>query len=392
MIIITPMRHGEQRDFLQERNAAGLPGLNSLTTAFGKPGVAAPGPPTARNWFVYALSVVVAGLVAVGLGALRATPGTLAITTAFLLTVVLIAGLWGGGPAIVASVTGAAVLNYLIVPPSTSFSVPTLKEILRLIGLLAVALAVGTYKDRNLQVERQAREVAEREQFQKTLLEAISHDLKTPVTAIVGSLNVLLSQRRQLADGDPEELLGIAHEQAKRLDRLITGVLEMTRLDAAARYLHREPGQVRDVIENAIAQLGETLTERECRTEIPAELPSVTMDTVLLSHALMNILDNAAKFSAPDAPIDVAVCASEGHVLVTVADRGVGVPAAELVHIFEKFYRTVRPDAPGSARRGSGLGLAIAKSIVEAHGGEIWAEQRPQGGTIIKMSLPVNAR
>ena len=346
----------------------------------------------ANKWILYPLSIVVVVLVAVVLYALGVAPGQLAVTVPFLLAVVFIAVVWGRGPAIVAALASVILFNYLFIPPAYSFSVPSAEEGLLLISLLAVALVLGTLKDRMLRVEREVRALAASERLQKTILDAISHDLKTPLTTIMGSLNTLLSEGQRLGEGDRQELVVVAYDQAKRLDRLVTGVLEMTRLEAGAIRLRREPGLVADVIQSAVAQLGETLVERRCRIEIPPGLPSVSMDPVLLSHALANVLDNAAKFSSMDTPIDVEAHAADRCVFIGVADRGVGVPADELDRIFEKFYRRMQSDALQGAASGAGLGLAIAKGIVEAHGGRIWAEQRVGGGIVVSVSLPVSDR
>ena len=113
---------------------------------------------------------------------------------------------------------------------------------------------------------------------------------------------------------------------------------------------------------------------------------------VLISHALANLLENAAKYSAPATPIDVEAQAVEGHVVIAVSDRGIGVPDDELGRIFEKFYRPERRNPPPLPAAGTGLGLAIAKGIVEAHGGRIWAEPRAEGGVVVKLRLPMGGQ
>ena len=138
-----------------------------------------------------------------------------------------------------------------------------------------------------------------------------------------------------------------------------------------------------------MASLAETSAGLRCWVEIPPGLPLVSADPVMLSHAFANLLDNALKFSSPDAPIDVEARSVGGQVLVGVADRGVGVPADELDRIFEKFYRRRQSDAIQAASTGTGLGLAVAKGVVQVHGGRIWAEQRHGGGMVVRVRLPV---
>ena len=344
---------------------------------------------SAKEWLLYPLSIVVVLLVAAVLYAFGVTPGQLAVTAPFVLAVVLIAVVWGRGPAIVAALASVILFNYLFIPPQNSFSVPSSEEGLLLISLVAVALVLGTLKDRMLRVEQRMRDLAASDKLQKTLLDAISHDLKTPLTAITGSLNTFLFEGRGLGEADRQELITVAYDRAKQLDRLVTGVLELTRLEAGAIRLRRTLGPVAEVIQNAMAQLGESLAGRTCRVTIPPGLPPVSIDAVLLSHAFANLLDNAVKCSSTDAPIDVEARIADGEILIGIADRGVGVPADDLDRIFEKFYRGRQSNIPPAAASGTGLGLAIAKGIVEAHGGRIWADQRAGGGTVVRVSLPV---
>jgi two-component system sensor histidine kinase KdpD len=342
------------------------------------------------NWVQFTLGIVIVALAAIGFAIFRIAPGKWAVTALFLLIVVTVAVMWGRAQAVVSALASAVLLNLLLIPPANAFSVPTLDEGLRLITLLGAALILGTWKDRSLNVERHVRELADKEKFQKTLLDAIAHDLKTPLTAVMGSLNIMLAEGERLDEGDRRELLDIAHGQAKRIDHVVSRVLEMTRLENGPGTLTRTLGLVENVLQDAVAQVREQLAERRCRTEIAHGLPPVAMDAVLLSQAFVNILENAAKFSASGTLIDIEASGSNGHVLISVADRGIGIPAGDLDRIFEKFYRGVEPTTPPISNGGTGLGLAIAKGIVEAHEGRIWAEQRAGGGTIIKVLLPIS--
>jgi two-component system sensor histidine kinase KdpD len=344
-----------------------------------------------KTWFLSAISVVVILVVAMARYALGVTPGQLAVAAPFFLAVVLIAAVWGRGPAVVAGLSSALLFNYLIIPPPNALSPPTADEGILVFSLLAVALIVGTWKERTLRVERQMRELAASENLRKTLLDTIAHDFKTPLTAIVGSLSSLRSEGRWLAEGDRRELIETAYEEATRLTRSINDVLEMTRLDGGAVRLRREPTPVRDLVQQARSQVREAVGERPCTVTIPPDVPAISTDGVLVSHALANLLENAAKYSSPNAPIDVEADAVDGHVVIAVSDRGIGVSQDEADRIFERFYRPKREEVVPLAAVGTGLGLAIAKGIVEAHGGRVWAEQRAGGGVVVKLRLPVAA-
>jgi two-component system, OmpR family, sensor histidine kinase KdpD len=346
----------------------------------------------ANKYTLYPLSISFILLFSVVLYAFRVAPGALTVAPPFVLAIVFVAVVGGRGAAIVAVFSSALVINYLFVPPSDAFSIPTGEEGLVALSLFVVALVLGTFKERIGTAERTVRDLALSEKLQKTLVDTISHDLKTPLTTIMGSLNTLLSERTNLDERSRLELITVAYDQAKRLNRLVTGVLEMTRLEAGATRLHRASCHVIDLVREIVTLLRETLGIRECRVTLPPGLPPVSIDVTLLAHALTNVLENAAKFSPPDAPIDVAARTEDGRVIISVADRGVGIPAAALDHIFEKFYRLRQSVALRPAGDGVGLGLAIAKGIVEAHGGRIWAEQRIGGGTTVQVSLPVSGR
>jgi two-component system sensor histidine kinase KdpD len=265
----------------------------------------------------------------------------------------------------------------------------------------------------------QALVLRQAEKLQTALLNSISHDLRTPLASITGILSTL-RDAEQLAPGGPQsqpangldpatrtELLESASEEAARLNRLVGNLLDMTRLEGGALRLSSDLCDVHDLVGAALAQLGERLRRHPVHTSIPQDLPLVPMDFVLMVQVLSNLLDNAAKYSPEDAPLEVTarLVSQPGldggglpgqpaqAIEIAVLDRGIGIPQADLEHIFDKFYRVRRPDGV----QGTGLGLSISRSIIEAHGGRIWASQRPgevagqAGGTIIALALPLSA-
>ncbi len=184
-----------------------------------------------------------------------------------------------------------------------------------------------------------------------------------------------------------EELLSIAYSQTQTLNRLVEQLLEMTRLEAGVVRLQREPAPLQDLLRLALSPMGADVARRY-RVKLAPGIPPVQMDIILLSHAVRNVLDNAARYSPPEDPIEVEAAAQSGEDVLSVADRGPGIPSTDLAHVFEKFYQLPRT-AGGMNGGGAGLGLAIAKGIVEAHAGRIWAEQREGGGTIVRLTLPL---
>ena len=226
---------------------------------------------------------------------------------------------------------------------------------------------------------------AETERLRNSLLSSVSHDLRTPLASITGAASTLLENETHLDAVTRRDLLESLHEEADRLNRLVQNLLEMTRLESGALQLHTEWHPVEEVVGAALGRFGKALARRAVTTRVPPDLPLVPMDDVLIEQVLINLLDNALKYTPAESPIEVSAEDAGGTVLIEVADRGPGLPAGEERRIFEKFHRA--ETAP--TQRGAGLGLAICRGIVHAHGGRIWAENRPGGGVSVRFSLPV---
>jgi len=225
----------------------------------------------------------------------------------------------------------------------------------------------------------------ETDKLQKALLNSISHNLRTPITSVVGVLHSLLEDGVLFDAPTRQHLLETAQDEALKLNRLVQNLLDMSRLEGGAIHVKREPCDVHDVIGAALEQIGEPARKRPISITIAPDLPLVPMDQVLIVQVLVNLTDNALKYSALDTPIEIEARQSHARLQVRVADRGQGIPEEHLARVFEKFFRSSSPDAP----RGAGLGLSICKGFVDAHDGQIWAERRMTGGTEVAFSLPL---
>lgn len=223
------------------------------------------------------------------------------------------------------------------------------------------------------------------ERLQTALLNSISHDLRTPLVSVTGALSSLAESDSEMEAGLRHSLVETALEEANRMNRLVGNLLNMTRLEAGALQMVKQPGDIEDAIGTALENLGERLADRQISVVVPANTPMIPMDFVLIVQVLVNLIDNSLKYSPPETGIDIQVQIVRGVLQVYVSDRGMGIPPGELAHVFEKFYRVQRPEGIS----GTGLGLSISKGIVEAHGGRIWAENRDGGGTTIAFSLPL---
>jgi two-component system sensor histidine kinase KdpD len=224
------------------------------------------------------------------------------------------------------------------------------------------------------------------EKLQTALLNSISHDLRTPLASIIGILSSINDD--SLDQSTRQNLIDAGLEEAQRLNRLMGNLMDMTRLDAGALKVSRELSDAQELVGSALGQLKERLRNRKLILKVPGDLPPVPMDVVLMGQVLVNLLDNALKYSPPDQPIEVQALAEGGEMLLKVKDRGVGIPPNDLENILNKFYRVQHPGKPG----GTGLGLSICKGIVEAHGGRIWARNQPGGGAIFTVALPLQAQ
>jgi two-component system, OmpR family, sensor histidine kinase KdpD len=223
------------------------------------------------------------------------------------------------------------------------------------------------------------------EKLQTALLNSISHDLRTPLASVTGVLSSLRMDDDFLDTETRRELVETALGEAERLNRLVGNLLDMTRLESGAMRLSLQPCDIQDVIGSALNSLGQRIEGHQVQVEIPPSLPLVPLDYVLVAQVMINLLDNAAKYSPESGQIEIQAFQSETMITVEVADQGPGIPEEDLRRIFEKFYRVKRFENVV----GTGLGLSICKGIIEVHGGKIWAENRPDGGLKIAFTLPL---
>ena len=223
----------------------------------------------------------------------------------------------------------------------------------------------------------------ETERLRNSLLSSVSHDLRTPLAAITGAATTILESGAHLDTQTQRELLESVRDEAERLNRLVQNLLEMTKLESGALQLRKDWHPMEEVIGAALSRLGKRLAGRRVTTRVPPNLPLVAIDDVLIEQVLVNLLDNALKYTPPGSPIDIIATATDRSVTVEIADRGPGLPPGEEDKVFEKFYR-----GQSAGDRGAGLGLAICLGVVRAHGGRMWAQNLPGGGVAFLFTLP----
>ena len=261
---------------------------------------------------------------------------------------------------------------------------PLSTDQLQLLEAFADLAAVAIERTQFAEEAQRAEIMRDSQKLQTALFNSISHDLRTPIVSILGALSSLEEKSLVLNETDKASLVQVAREETERLNRLITNLLDVSRIEADAVRLARESSDLQDVIGVALARLGKRSDNHPVEIHLPADLPFVWVDSSLVAQ--VNVIDNAMKYSPEGSPIEIGACISNsGEVEVEVADYGVGIPQKDLEAVFDKFYRVKRPENVA----GSGLGLAIARGIIEAHGGHIVAKNRPLCGTIIQFTLPV---
>ena len=228
---------------------------------------------------------------------------------------------------------------------------------------------------------------AETERLRAALLTSISHDLRTPLSSILGSASSLRSHRGSLTTADQDELLGTIQEEAERLNRFIANLLDMTRLESGAIEPRLELVDLSDVLGSALRRAGKVLAHHAVEVDLASDLPPLKLDPVLFEQVLFNLLDNAAKYAPAGSKVQVQAQREDNRVELSVSDEGDGIPPDDLERIFDKFYRVRAEDRK---RAGTGLGLPICRGFVEAMGGTITASNRQGGrGALFTIILPV---
>jgi two-component system, OmpR family, sensor histidine kinase KdpD len=314
----------------------------------------------------------------------------------YLLATVSIATRFGYGPSLFAAVLSVLAFDVFFVPPYFDFTVVDLRHLVTFAVMFVVAALISGLTQRvRDQAEKQiaiaeeanrARMLVEAERLRNALLSSVSHDLRTPLAVVTGAASTLLEGPLEAAV--QRELTETILQEAERLNRLVRNLLDMTRLEAGAVQVDKQWSPVEEVIGSALGRVERLLGDRRVTMEVPTGLPLVPLDPVLVEQVLVNLLENAVKYT-PEGT-EITVIARElpqpvDAIEIEVADRGPGVPPGEATRVFEKFHRI------GERRdgRGTGLGLAICRAIVTAHGGEIRVEPREGGGARFRFRLPV---
>jgi len=340
------------------------------------------------------------------------------VALALLLVVVFAAIGWGSRPALVAAVSGVLCLNFFFLPPLHTFVIAAPQNWMALAAFLITAVTVGQLSARakrraeeaeagRKEIERlyheyriaseqakQAEVFRQSEQLKSALLDAVTHDLRTPLTSIKASVTTLLAEENPddpvaLDQEGRIELLDVINEETDRLNRFVENMVELARLEAGELQLRRRWGSVAEIVALASERASELTASHSIEVSLERELPSARVDSNLLAEVLYSLIDNAAKYSPAGSPIKISACRAEDEmILLTVEDQGRGIPQEAREKVFDKFFRVTADNA--HQPKGLGMGLSIARGIIAAHGGRIWIEDGAQGsGTCVQLLIPI---
>ena len=287
---------------------------------------------------------------------------------------------------------GRGVLGVLALKPDAmSVGAIAQPEQRHMLATCSTLVAIALEREQQEQARQQAQMQMERERLRSTLLSSISHDLRTPLASISGSAETLLALTPALQQPAQRELLSGIKTEADRLALLLENILDLTRLESGKLNLKLELQPLEEVVGSTLQALEPRLRQRPVELRIPADLPLVRIDAVMIERVLVNLLDNALKYTPPGSPLLLEANEHGGWVEVSLADRGPGLPGIEPEQLFATFNQYGGPGSTSAqSSRGIGLGLSICKTIITAHGGSILAEQRASGGSVFRFTLPAS--
>jgi K+-sensing histidine kinase KdpD len=347
------------------------------------------------------------------------------VALALLLDVLFVATIWGSRPALLASLLAMACFNFFFLPPIFTFTIDDPRNWIALGAFFLTAITVGQLSARarrrareaeagQQEIERlyrelrdaferasQAEALRQSEKLKSALLDAVTHDIRTPLTSIKASVTSLLedSQSRppeavqhNLGPEARREMLEVIDEESDRLNRFVEGMVELARIEAGEMNLRKRWGALDEIIATALGRSKAVTRSHRVEVSIEDELPLARIDPNAVGEVVYNLVENAAKYSPAGSLIRIEASLGNSDMLwITVEDEGPGVPPGLRQRVFDKFFRaTLEGDAARHQPPGTGMGLAIAKGIIEAHGGSIWIEDPDLGrGTRVVVAIPI---
>ena len=374
----------------------------------------------------YLIAAAVVAALTASLKLLGGRVNSTTVALALLMAVLFIAARMERGPALVASALAAFCFNFFFLPPFGTLHIAEPENWVALVAFLLTAVVAGQLSTRarrraeeaeagRLEIERlyeelrgaferasHAEALRQSERLKSALLDAVTHDIRTPLTSIKASVTTLLDelrgktydgQRVALGAESKREMLEVIDEESDRLNRFVEGLIELARIEAGELRLRLRWGAVDEVIAAALSRAEPLTRNHRVSVELEDELPVVRVDPHAVAEVVYTLVDNAAKYSPPGTTIRVVAGRAEDEMIrIAVEDQGQGIPPEMRERVFDKFFRATRDGDAGGGHSpaGTGMGLAIARGIVEAHGGRIRVEGRAGGaGARVVFTLPI---
>lgn len=315
--------------------------------------------------------------------------GYMAVALLLLLAVSVMAMVLPVWPVMAAAALSAVVWNFFFIPPTFTFHITSTQDVLMFVMYFSIAMLNAVLTSRIRRAEQQARQREGREKtllLYNTLLNSLSHELRTPISAIIGAVDTLKESATRLSDSNKTQLLAEIDTASMRLNRQVNNLLNMSRIESGTVRLQNDWCDVNELLHAVIEESGADAQGREVNFEADDTLPLFKLDRGLLEQVLHNVVHNALHHTPPQAALRLAVIPKNDSCEITIDDHGPGFPEEEIAHVFGKFYRL-----PNAATGGTGLGLSIVKGYVDVLGGTVQLSNRLGGGARFVITIPAQA-
>ncbi len=337
--------------------------------------------------FQYAISILLISLISLGCYAATGVIGYKVVALLLLVAVSLLAMVFDIMPVLIAAVLSAFVWNFFFIPPTFTFHIADTEDALMFLMYFLIALVNIVLTSKIREAEKKARDKEEKEKtilLYNTLLNSLSHELRTPISTIIGAVDTLKENREKLSLANQTELLSEIDIATTRLNRQVNNLLNMSRLETGTIKLNLDWCDSNELIYSVLQKLQIENSKHTLAFEAEENIPLIKLDAGLVEQILQNLIHNALQYTPAESTITLSVSVSETNFIMTVADNGQGFPESETQNVFAKFYRL-----PNSKTGGTGLGLSIAKGFTEAHSGKIVLENIKPHGAKFTIMIPV---